>query len=385
MSNDPEFETWKQRALDADILAVAQELGATLKRSGAGEWVGPCPSCGGDDRFGVNTVKRVFLCRGSAQGDIISMVQHIEGCNFVAAVESITKEAAPRGQASDLPDPEVEKERREERKQAERDKKAKVEAADEASTAWAVRVFEAARPIKGTLAEVYLKTTRGLHPTPEQLDDFRFSPSLPYHGYADEHSNGETKLGDFPAMVAAIRDITGKIIGVHRTFLDPAAPIKLKPPGWQKKNRAKKVGGKAGGGLIHLGQIGRAIAIGEGIETTLSFYELGYGPDDLTIAAGYSLGNLSGAATGSLPHPKVPKRSIYNGEPNMERPGMVLPDQVEEVYLLGDGDSDPAITRAYLLTAARRFRALGKTVFVCMAPDKKDFNDVLLDEQRGLK
>jgi len=382
MSNDPVFEAWIQKARDTDILAVAQELGAQLKRSGA-EHTGPCPRCGGTDRFGVNTNKRVFNCRGSGEkGDVIALVQYVKGCDFNSAVEFITHLPPPRGEGTYKErDPAIEKERREECKEAQREQQAKQRADDEKSIAWAVGVFEAAKPFKGSQAEAYLKK-RCLHPTDEQMTDFRFAPKLSYRGYADTAAEVETVLGQYPAMIAAIRNVAGEIIGVHRTFLDPSSPKKLVPPGDDNRNSAKKAGGKVGGGLIRLGPIGRAIAIGEGIETTLSFFALGDGPEDLTIAAAYSLGNISGSATGSMPHPTEPRGTIQNGIPNMDRPGMLLPDHVEDVYLLGDGDK-PAMTRARLLTAARRFKALGKNVFVCMAPKDQDFNDVLRDQQKG--
>ena len=43
------------QARATDIMAVAEGLGAQLHRVGAAEWAGPCPRCGGTDRFGVNT------------------------------------------------------------------------------------------------------------------------------------------------------------------------------------------------------------------------------------------------------------------------------------------------------------------------------------------
>jgi hypothetical protein len=48
-----------ERAREADILSVAQRLGARLKKAG-GEWVGPCTRCGGRDRFSVNTKKQLW-------------------------------------------------------------------------------------------------------------------------------------------------------------------------------------------------------------------------------------------------------------------------------------------------------------------------------------
>ena len=88
------FDDWKSRAQAADILAEAQARGAVLKRTGH-EWVGPCPTCGGRDRFGVNTAKRIFNCRGACGGDVIEMVMHLDGVSFMQACEALTGEPPP--------------------------------------------------------------------------------------------------------------------------------------------------------------------------------------------------------------------------------------------------------------------------------------------------
>jgi putative DNA primase/helicase len=54
---------------------------------------GPCPICGGIDRFAINTRKQVFHCRGCGLGgDVIRLVQHIDGYSFIEAVELLTGE-----------------------------------------------------------------------------------------------------------------------------------------------------------------------------------------------------------------------------------------------------------------------------------------------------
>ena len=59
----------------------------SLVRAG-GELVGPCPGCGGKDRFGINVRKGVFLCRRcDAKGDQIALVQLVLGLDFPAALE----------------------------------------------------------------------------------------------------------------------------------------------------------------------------------------------------------------------------------------------------------------------------------------------------------
>ena len=56
------MRTSLERARAAAILAVA-ERHARLKRVGS-EYVGPCPGCGGRDRFAVSPRKGLFNCRG---------------------------------------------------------------------------------------------------------------------------------------------------------------------------------------------------------------------------------------------------------------------------------------------------------------------------------
>jgi hypothetical protein len=61
-----------------------------IKLRGKVERVGPCPKCGGTDRFSINTQKRVFNCRGcNAKGDVIALVMHLDGVEFSDAVNTL--------------------------------------------------------------------------------------------------------------------------------------------------------------------------------------------------------------------------------------------------------------------------------------------------------
>jgi putative DNA primase/helicase len=63
---------------------------SNLKRQG-GELVGPCPVCGGNDRFAINVHKQVFNCRGcGGRGDVIALVQHLDGVSFKDAIATLT-------------------------------------------------------------------------------------------------------------------------------------------------------------------------------------------------------------------------------------------------------------------------------------------------------
>jgi hypothetical protein len=83
-----------EAARAADIVALGERVGARLKRVTATEWkwAGPCPACGGTDRFSLNTERRIFNCRGFGGGDAIAMVRHALGLDFSRAIAFITGE-----------------------------------------------------------------------------------------------------------------------------------------------------------------------------------------------------------------------------------------------------------------------------------------------------
>jgi CHC2 zinc finger len=63
---------------------------------GVAERCGPCPVCGGTDRFSINLKKQVWNCRGCSRGgDVIALVQHIDGSDFIGAVERLAGTAPP--------------------------------------------------------------------------------------------------------------------------------------------------------------------------------------------------------------------------------------------------------------------------------------------------
>ena len=66
-------------------------IGAVSNSKVCIERVGSCPVCGGTDQFSVNTIKQIWNCRGCAKGgDVIALIQHIDGCTFAEAVEYLT-------------------------------------------------------------------------------------------------------------------------------------------------------------------------------------------------------------------------------------------------------------------------------------------------------
>ena len=75
------------------------------------------------------------------------------------------------------------------------------------------RLLAMSRPIGGTLVETYLR--HRCITTLHGIGNLRFHPRCYYR--PDEHSPTEV----WPAMIAAVTDLDGKITGAHRTWLAP--------------------------------------------------------------------------------------------------------------------------------------------------------------------
>lgn len=77
------------QARATDLTELATRYGVTLRKESASSWCGPCPKCGGDDRWWVKGNR--YTCRGcGANGDTIAFVQDREGCGFQEAVSMLT-------------------------------------------------------------------------------------------------------------------------------------------------------------------------------------------------------------------------------------------------------------------------------------------------------
>ncbi|MEX0853517.1 MAG: toprim domain-containing protein [Bauldia sp.] len=118
------------------------------------------------------------------------------------------------------------------------------------------RLFGMSQPITGTVAEAYLRK-RGITAL-HGVGSLRFHPRCYYR--PDEHSTTET----WPAMIASVTDLAGRITGAHRTWLSPdgdgKAPI----------DTPRRAMGDLLGHAVRFGVAHDVIAAGEGIETILS-------------------------------------------------------------------------------------------------------------------
>uniref|UniRef100_UPI00131CB533 DUF7146 domain-containing protein n=1 Tax=Methylocapsa sp. S129 TaxID=1641869 RepID=UPI00131CB533 len=123
------------------------------------------------------------------------------------------------------------------------------------------RLFAMSQPISGTLVETYLRNRdiTALHET----GSLRFNPRCYYR--PDEDRPTET----WPAMIAAVTDLDGKLTGAHRTWLDPDGfdPVRL---GKAPIDTPRRSMGDLLGNAVRFGVASETMAAGEGIETMLS-------------------------------------------------------------------------------------------------------------------
>lgn len=191
----------------------------------------------------------------------------------------------------------------------------------------ALSMWNEAGPFAGTPAEAYL-ARRGLSYEGEAL---RWHPACPF-GKGTWHG----------CMVALVRNIrTNEPQAIHRTAIDP-----------QGRKIDRKAYGPIGGGAIKLtdnAEVERVIAIGEGIESTLSIRQL---PD---------LGGM----------PAWAALSAWGIETFPVLPG------IETVWIIADNDISGSGQKA-AQTAAKRLHEGGiETIIVSPSREGDDLNDLI--------
>lgn len=143
----------------------------------------------------------------------------------------------------------------------------------------AQRLWAISKPIRGTLAEAYLRL-RG-------LADLRNCTSLRFHPrcfYRPGRDDAPGTREAWPALIAGVTDVCGTITGVHRTWLDPATHDKA-----AVATPRRAIGELLGHG-VRFGRSAEVMAAGEGIETLLALRQVA----DLPCVAALSAAHLAG-------------------------------------------------------------------------------------------
>ncbi|HLG90168.1 MAG TPA: toprim domain-containing protein [Alphaproteobacteria bacterium] len=191
------------------------------------------------------------------------------------------------------------------------------------------RLFAISQPIARTLVETYLRN-RGITALHED-GALRFHPRCFYR--PDEDAPTET----WPAMIARVTDLDGRMTGAHRTWLDPSgrgkAPI----------DTPRRAMGDLLGNAVRFGVANDVLAAGEGIETMLSLRCV---LPTLPMAAALSANHLA---------------------------AMLLPLTLRRLYIARDAD---AAGDAAVIALTERAEAVGIEA-IAWSPRLGDFNEDL--------
>lgn len=381
-------------ALRDEAMRVSCEAWSTRKR-----WVlakgmdrsGPCPVCGGTDRFAIHVKKNTFNCRqcGISGGGVIDLVMKTENVEFIAACEIVTGR-----KASEPVDPERARQIAEDNAAADRRRADEAARYREQARKDGWRIYSEARANAGRDYLGRYLDVRGIGfslinaALPEGATVKIWEhPHLPLV----EHVGGQwVTMHTGPAMVTAVQQPDGHFGASHATWLDvdqPKGKVVLgNHPDTGKPIAAKKARGAKKGGAIRLytPERPRRIVMGEGVETTLTALAHNFEPDT-AYWAGVDLGNMAGRAM------RDGDGKLQHGLPDLADIECFLPpDWAEELVYLCDSDEEEKrtvekVTRGLLRAQAWREQRLQENpalalldcAFVEPIGDGKDLNDLV--------
>ena len=202
---------------------------------------GPCPCCGGADRYRFDNKdgKGSYFCSACGPGDGFNLLQKINGWSFHQAALEVEKVIGKCQQTILAKTDNSGNEARLKRINA------------------GLKVITHDNPVGKYLLN------RGIDILPVQ--DVYYHPGL---GYFDKTSAGNSLcVGIFPAMVSKFRDIEGKTCAFHVTYLTSDGH---KIPNHTPKKFLPKISEMTGGAIRLGGVAGDLLGIAEGIETALA-------------------------------------------------------------------------------------------------------------------
>src|SRR5713226_5436930 len=195
------------------------------------------------------------------------------------------------------------------------------------------RLLVMSYPLAGTIAETYLQT-RGVAITPD-LRALRFHPRCFYR--TTDEATGANRYEVWPALLATVTDLNGKVTGVHRTWLDPSGRDKAAVPS------PRRALGEIAGHGVRFSTADDVMAAGEGLETVLSVRTI---LPAMPMAAALSANHLA----------------VFR-----------LPLTLRRLYVAQDSDA-PGRRAAQQLSCRAQ---AGGIEAITLAPRLKDFNDDL--------
>jgi hypothetical protein len=195
------------------------------------------------------------------------------------------------------------------------------------------------QPIPGTIAETYLRK-RGITALHE-AGALRFHPRCFYRPDAD----APTEV--WPALIAAVTDLAGKITGVHRTWLDPSGNDKA------PVDTPRRAMGHLLRHGVRFGIATDVMAAGEGLETMLS---LRSALPALPMLAALSANHLA---------------------------AILFPATLRRLYIAGDRDPAGHLAVSTLTERARSAGIEALTLTPALGDFNEDLHELGVDELRA--
>lgn len=407
---NPVIDHFVEEAKATNISDCLSLLHLPAPKGGQAEYMGPCPVSGGKDRFSFNTRKNVWNCRGCGEGGrgAIGLAGHVLGINlktregYLAACSAVLGRPVPDESLQET----AEQKKAREEKAAEKLKQAKKLEEQRQKQAAYYRAKERQKAVEKWQKGRFLSRTRYNDYIARRCGEalsvwpLRIIDNEPYF-------LGTQKIYSGPAMVAPFVAETGEIIGCHLTWIDLDNPPKYRPDLVNEageKLPTKKMRGSKKGGVIPLrGFVFRhgcfsaapdrkRMVIGEGIENVLAICLAEGERKDTIYAAAGDLGNLTGPAdpASRFQHPNLDnigkdgrRRPVFVAGPvplihEREKESIWVPEQISELVLIGDSDSEPVMTASAMARAKARFSKTGRTIPVVWPPRGLDVADMMV-------
>jgi len=289
---------------------------------------GPCPGCGGTDRyqFNLRSESGAFSCRAheNGGGDGFDLIQHALDCDFITAAKHVQEALGlANGAGEYLPSHKP------------------IPAPVAPVIDWAEKrerarsIWRSGNPITASdPAGMYLQS-RGL-PIPRHADTLRFHDRLFYY-------HDGKQMGAWPALIARCVSPEGKGVALHRVYLDHDGK-KLSLGDGMAVKKIYKAGDLSGMAVRLSAPRDDRLAVSEGIENALAF-------ETLTGIAAWS--GVSACGLKSI----------------------AIPDGIKRVFIAADAD-EPGERAAQAL--AKRLVDGGLSVWINRPEGYRDWNDKLI-------
>jgi phage/plasmid primase-like uncharacterized protein len=203
----------------------------------------------------------------------------------------------------------------------------------------AKRLWQQGKPIRGTLAERYLREYRGI----SGVQGGAWAESLRYTA----HCWHPMARAPYPALLIK-SELAGELHAVQRIYLDPTSGKKAGIEPAKMTLGRLRYGASA---VVQQGKDNRLLCIAEGVETALSVAEA---MPHATVVASLSIANI--------------KQLVFN-------------TQYDTLFICADNDKGQEVALNVLASAKQRLSQFANTIAIAIPEAiKTDFNDLLCQQ-----